>query len=1100
MLKPLIPLCHVGNRKTLGAILLWVVPVVSSFVEPTAAADGLVASWSFDGTLRARSGGVDELIARGVRGEPRSARFVSAEELPGVSGRAVALGVEEGDAQWLTAPLSEALRLSPEYTIETWIHPVHLASWGRLVLRWGAAPKYAYHVAIHEGRASLYHNQSNGEFLFAEGGRLNTGRWHHLAAVARPHAQQPSESTLAVYLDGRLVGSARYDGTLHGAADEGLGIGDSAGAPSAGARFRGYIDELALWSRALGDEEIAARYATRAEALERLEADRRQQESDRRAQLLAGLEFDGCEEIIFAERGAGRDPGGHYYANFGYASVDPDLWVHGADGGRLLKLNVRTGELMPLLDDPGGAVRDPVVHYDGGKILFSYRRAGSSHYHLYEIDADGSKLRQLTDGPFDDIEPAYLPDGDIVFCSSRCHRWIGCFFTQSAVLYRCGPDGDGIRMLSSGAFTENTPAVLPDGRVLYTRWEYVNRDPVSFHHLWTVFPDGSGQTVYFGNMHAGGVFIDARPIPNSEELVLINSPGHGRNEHAGYVALLTGKQGPDDRRALRNITGSADFRDPYPLSADRFLVARGNQLLLMDRQGRGEVIYTGERMVHEPRALRPRRREVLLPPRSDAQQAKATLLLADVYTGRNMEGVAPGTIERLLVLEDLPKPVNFHGGGSQPIGHGVTSTLKRILGTVPVEPDGSAHFEVPAMRSVYFAALDASGRSVKQMRSFVTLQPGEALACVGCHEPRLRTPTSSTAMPEAFVREPSRIEPIAEVPPVMDFPRDVQPVLDRHCVECHRPERREGGVVLSGDRGPVYSLSYYDLFLHWQVKDTSGPPGHLSGRPHGNDPPYAAYSSASRLMDMLEPDHHSVRLSPCEKKTIRLWIDTGAAYTGTYAALGSGQVGGMWRNNEPTRVMADAWPSTRPAVEAIERRCGQCHPAAQFPQHATAQTRIDPWGDLLSWQRPLSRYSRHRIYNLSRPEQSLVLRMPLAHDAGGEAKGNLPEPDDRRPVAEDRSRPPQPVTHPVVFGDPSDPDYQAILAHVVAAAEKLDEIKRFDMPEFVPNEHYIREMKRYGVLPDSFDPFRDACDVYAIDEAYWQLFRHQPPEFDRPGS
>jgi hypothetical protein len=356
MLKPLIPLCHVGNRKTLGSILLWVVPVVSSFVEPTAAADGLVASWSFDGTLRARSGGVDELIARGVRGEPRSARFVSAEELPGVSGRAVALGVEEGDAQWLTAPLSEALRLSPEYTIEAWIHPVHLASWGRLVLRWGAAPNYAYHVAIHEGRASLYHNQSNGEYLFAEGGRVHIGRWHHLAAVARPHAQRPSESA-------------------------------------------------------------------RAEALERLEADRRRQDSDRRAQLLAGLEFDGCEEIVFAERGAGRDPGGHYYANFGYASVDPDLWVHGADGGRLLRLNVRTGELVPLLDDPGGAVRDPVVHYDGGKILFSYRRAGSSHYPLYEIDADGSKLRQLTDGPFDDIEPAYLPDGVTFWALSDRRTW-----------------------------------------------------------------------------------------------------------------------------------------------------------------------------------------------------------------------------------------------------------------------------------------------------------------------------------------------------------------------------------------------------------------------------------------------------------------------------------------------------------------------------------------------------------------------------------------------------------------------------------------------------------------------------------------------------
>ena len=799
-----------------------------------------------------------------------------------------------------------------------------------------------------------------------------------------------------------------------------------------------------------------------------------------------------CEWIVFAERAPGRD--GHYYADFGYACMDPNRWIHGTDGGRLLKLNLRTGELIPLLEDPGGAVRDPVVHYDGRKILFSYRKAGSNHYHLYEINADGGGLRQLTDGPFDDIEPTYLPDGDIVFVSSRCNRWIGCWFTQTAVLYRCGPDGDAIRMLSSGAFTESTPAILPDGRVLYTRWEYVNRCPVSFHHLWAVFPDGSGQTVYYGNMHAvykhpEAVFIDARPIPGSEELLLIDAPRHGRNESIGHVALLTGKQGPDDRQALRHITAEGNFRDPYPLSADRFLVAREKQLLLMDRQGHHEVIYTGEQMVHEPRALRPRPREPVLSPRSDMREDKAKLLLADVYTGRNMEGVAPGTIERLLVLEDLPKPVNFHGGGSQPIGHGVTSTLKRILGTVPVEADGSAHFEVPPMRSIYFAALDASGRSVKQMRSFVTLQPGETLSCVGCHEPRLQTPTFTTAMPKAFVREASPIAPIPEVPPVMDFPRDVQPILDRHCVACHGPQRREGGVVLSGDRGPVYSLSYYELFLHWQVHDTGGSPGHLSGRPHGNDPPYAAYSSASPLMDMLESDHHDVQLSPSEKKTIRLWIDSGAAYAGTYAALGSGQVGGVWANNWPTRVMADGWPSTRPAAEAVERRCGACHPASQFPQHVTARTRIDPWGDMLSWQRPLSRYSRHRIYNLSRPEESLVLRAPLARDAGGDAEDAPPAADDLRPVAEDRSRPPQPVTHPIIFRDTSDPDYRAILAHIVAAGEKLDEIKRFDMPGFVPNEHYIREMQRYGVLPDSFDASRDPYDVYAIDEAYWQHLR-----------
>ncbi len=804
--------------------------------------------------------------------------------------------------------------------------------------------------------------------------------------------------------------------------------------------------------------------------------------------LYSRFEKLGVKEIIFAERHPGRDPSGHYYANFGYSCIDPDYWIHGRDGGRLCKLDVGTGKVTALVDDPGGAIRDPQVHYSGKKILFSYRKAGTYHYNLYEINSDGSNLRQITKGAWDDIEPTYLPDDRIIFCSSRCKRWIGCWLAETAVLYRCDADGKNMRAISSGAFTENTPAVLPDGRVLYTRWEYVNRDPVSFHHLWTTNPDGTSQKVYFGNMHPGGVFIDAKPIPGTDRVLLIHTPGHGANEHTGHVAITSDALGPDTKSSMRNISSGRDFRDPYPLSEDAFLVVRDRQIVLMNSRGATEVVYSGNAMLHEPRPLVQRPREKVTASRVDLTKSTGRVILTDIYQGRNMEGVKRGDIKKLLVLEDLPKPVNFHGGGSQPIGHGVTSTLKRILGTVPVREDGSASFEVPAMRSIYFAALDKNDRSIKQMRSFVTVQPGETVSCVGCHEQRRKgVDLGDRAILQALTTTPSRIEPIKDVPQVLDFPRDVQPILDRHCVKCHGNTKRDGGVTLTGDRGPVFSLSYYELYLHWQVKDTSGNPGHGSGRQAGNDTPRTTYSSASPLMKKIDGSHYGVKLAEQQQKIVRLWIDVSAQYAGTYAAYGTGQIGGCWGNNKPVREMADQWPTTAPAAEVVARRCHSCH-SRQLPAHVTARIPLDPWGDMLSWTRPLSRYSRHRLFNLSHPDKSLILQAALSNKAGGYANGNAKT----KAPAENRGQPPSVTEHPIVFADANDPDYQKILAHIEAAGAKLDEIKRFDMPGFQPNAHYIREMKRYGILPPSLQPGKDPINVYTTDEAYWQSLWHQP--------
>ena len=222
----------------------------------------------------------------------------------------------------------------------------------------------------------------------------------------------------------------------------------------------------------------------------------------------------GVSKIVFAVRPEGVD--GHWYANFGYYADDENRLPYPFEGGKLCVYDIDTKEVRTLLDDPAGAVRDPQLNYDASKILFSYRKAGSTHYHLYDIGVDGTGMKQLTDGDCDDIEPTYIADGSIIFVSSRAKRWVQCWLTPVAILYGCDADGGDIRQLSANVEHDNTPWPLPNGQILYTRWEYVDRSQVDFHHLWTMNPDGTRQMVFFGNMNPGTVFIDAKPIPGSE--------------------------------------------------------------------------------------------------------------------------------------------------------------------------------------------------------------------------------------------------------------------------------------------------------------------------------------------------------------------------------------------------------------------------------------------------------------------------------------------------------------------------------------------------------------------------------------------------------
>ena len=773
----------------------------------------------------------------------------------------------------------------------------------------------------------------------------------------------------------------------------------------------------------------------------------------------------GLEEVVFAARLAGSpSKDGHWYANFGYYGPDANRKAYG-HGGKLYKLTLRTGALTAILEDAQGGVRDPQVHYDGRKILFSYRKGSSPNYHLYEINIDGSGLRQLTDGPWDDIEPTYLPTGEIMFVSSRCMRWVNCWLTQVATLYRAGADGSNIRPISSNNEQDNTPWPLPDGRVLYTRWEYVDRSQVHYHHLWTSNPDGTNQTIYYGNQQPGIVMIDAKPIPGSRKVVSIFSPGHGKREHDGALAIVDPRGGPDDLSSARQVTKQQNLRDPWAFSEDWFLAASGKSLVIVNGAGQVEPFFqlpAGDVLAkldcHEPRPVFTRSRERLIPPRVNLASDTGTLILSDVYKGRNMAGVQPGDIRKLLVLETLPMPIHFTGG-MEPLSYGGTFTLERVVGTVPVEADGSAYFELPALRSYFFVALDENDRSVKRMQSFLTVQPGETTSCVGCHEDRLETPPLGGRNLAALRRAPSRITPVADVPDVYDFPRDIQPILERHCVKCHDYDQRKGGVVLTADRGPMYSHSYFTLTVRNQLADGRN-------KPESNYAPRTIGSSASAFLKKLEPGHYGVQTTPHERRVARLWIETGAPYPGTYAALGTGMIGSYTENELDRSDLA--WPSAGPSMEALHRRCNSCHRAEMpLPMTASDDQKLPPWEGLkLADLR--RRFSRHILYNLSRPEKSMLLLAPLARAAGGFESCRQP-----------------------VFRDTADPDYQTILAYIREAQRKLDEIKRFDMPGFVPRRDWTREMKRFGILPPNHDPAK-AVDFYAVERAYWRSLWYQP--------
>ena len=304
-------------------------------------------------------------------------------------------------------------------------------------------------------------------------------------------------------------------------------------------------------------------------------------------------------------------------------------------------------------------------------------------------------------------------------------------------------------------------------------------------------------------------------------------------------------------------------------------------------------------------------------------------------------------------------------------------------------------------------------------------------------------------------QKPDRIKPVAGTPDIFDFPRDIQPILDKHCIACHKPEKRDGKISLVGDRNEWFSESYTALMMNNQVSD-----GHNQA---GDRPPRTIGSSASRMMKMIDGSHHKVKLSVREYRMIQLWIEGGANYAGTAGAGGTGEVA-----------------VNRGAIHRVfAKRCGRCHKRGT---------------NGLGWRMPRHRNYDHSVrhdvhmYNLTNPARSWLLMAPLSKQAGG--NGVCRETTAPAKAKANANANANAKTKPI-FADVNDPDYRAMLATIKSAAANLDRIKRYDMPGFRPHSAYMQQLKRFGILPETFDPKKDPLDCFKADKAYYRSLWHR---------
>ena len=629
--------------------------------------------------------------------------------------------------------------------------------------------------------------------------------------------------------------------------------------------------------------------------------------SDKARKMLAG------KQILYVER--------HQYASdhhntatiFQYGEINQNSF---SQGGAIKIYDVDSGKTRTLINTDTGNLRDPEISFDGKRVIFSMRMNKEDDYHIYEIGIDGSNLKQLTSAKgVSDIDPLYLPDGGIVFTSTRQPKYCMCNRHIMGNLFRMESDGANITQIGVSTLFEGHSTMLNDGRILYDRWEYVDRNFGDAQGLWTVNPDGTKHSIYYGNNTASpGAVIDGRQIPGTDLVLCIFSSCHDRPW--GSLAIIDRKKGVDGKEPVvkiypeeaLNLVANGDldtfkwvqsfrYEDPFPMNKEWFLVSRtlykypewNNQacgykqgIFLVGMDGSEELLIEGERSVFDPHIVESSAKPVTLPMMRNFTSDKGQFYVVNVYEGTHMQGIEKGVAKWLRVIESPEKRSWTHGGWS---GQGEQAPAlnwhsfenKQILGEVPIEEDGSVNFMVPAGKHVYFQLLDKDKKMIQSMRSGVSLMPGEVNGCVGCHEDRISILMPTPKRPIALTKKPVELEKFMGMEPFkFSFMEHVQPIMDRRCVKCHDFDKKNRQkVVLAKDMNQFFNAAYINLYVNKVV-------GLIGGGPADIQQPYSWGSHNSRLSQIIEGDHHGVKLTQKEKEWLYAWMDLNGVYYPVY--------------------------------------------------------------------------------------------------------------------------------------------------------------------------------------------------------------------------
>jgi len=674
--------------------------------------------------------------------------------------------------------------------------------------------------------------------------------------------------------------------------------------------------------------------------------------------------------------------GGSHYA-YTEGQSDAQGEAHFVPPGALCWLQMQGpyAAIHTWLADPNGVLRDPDVSFDGKRVLFAWKKSRTEDdYHLYELDTVTRRVRQVTAGlGLSDYEGIYTPGGDILFNSTRCVQTVDCWWTEVSNLYTCAADGRFLRRLSFDQVHTNYPQMLPDGCVIYTRWDYNDRGQIFPQPLFQMAPDGTKQTEFYGNNSWFPTSIlHARAIPGTGKVVATISGHHSRQY--GKLAIIDPALGRQENQGVQRIApvrptaadridawGQEDelFQYPYPLSPTEFIVgycplgdnqdgpwpsrpmALSNNVFgiyWFDLLGRRELLALDGRIsCSQPIPLAPRPVPHVWPSTVNYAKRSGTYYIHNVYLGQGLAGIPKGAAKTLRVVALEFRAAGIGANDSDgPAGAAMSSTppsirngawdVKRVLGTTPIHEDGSCLFLAPARTPLYFQVLDANQCAIQTMRSWSTLQPNEFFSCTGCHEGKNEAAPSATPVMTAMKAAPAILDSFYGSSRGFSFPKEIQPILNKSCIACH--DQRDLSIGRGGRTVDGWTHAF--SLLGTETVDAAAKrrwSDSYLALTHNGDyrnelvnwsgaqsvpsmlPPYSAGAARSRLFQMLKAGHHGVTLNQEELSKIACWIDLFVPYCGTYTEANA------WTDQE--RQTYQRFADKRRQMQALETQAIQ---------------------------------------------------------------------------------------------------------------------------------------------------------------------------------